>query len=56
MGTYPECKFYIKGGKCSHQYAPNPYHSYCIGRKACHLSWGDGIEWQAKQSEKKEVL
>ncbi len=45
MATSPECKFYLRGGKCSHNDAPNPNHSYCIGKGKCG-SWGDEIKHQ----------
>ncbi|MDD5338216.1 MAG: hypothetical protein PHG35_02225 [Dehalococcoidales bacterium] len=35
MPTSPDCKFY-KDGKCSHSDAPNPGHSWCIGKDHCH--------------------
>ncbi|KKN60890.1 hypothetical protein LCGC14_0527610 [marine sediment metagenome] len=35
MSTYPECKFYLKGGNCSHLNAPEPGHSRCLGEKGC---------------------
>jgi len=56
MGTYPECKFYLKGGKCSHLDAPNPGHSRCIGKEACS-SWEDVLPQKDKKAEqaKKEV-
>ncbi|KKL67539.1 hypothetical protein LCGC14_2133980 [marine sediment metagenome] len=31
MMTSKDCKYYLKGGKCSHKYAPHPNHSWCIG-------------------------
>ena len=33
--TTPDCKFYIKGGRCAHQGAPTPGKSWCIGKEAC---------------------
>lgn len=47
MATYPECKFYLGGGKCSHRDAPNPHHSYCIGKVWCDV-WHEGIENRAE--------
>ena len=46
MATYPECKFYLKIGACSHKDAPNPHHSWCIGKDDC-AAWEDEIEHQA---------
>jgi len=31
-----ECKWYLKGGLCSHPDAPNPNHSRCL-----ELRWGN---------------
>jgi len=50
MNTYKECKFYIKGGKCSHRDAPEPRHSYCIGKDNCE-AWEDDIECEVKEGE-----
>lgn len=50
METYPGCKFYLKGGKCSHEDAPNPNHSYCIGKKECG-AWEDNINYQAQEKD-----
>jgi len=49
---YKECKFYIKGGKCSHKDAPNPRHSSCMGKELCG-AWEDGIEYEVKEGEEK---
>lgn len=46
MATYKECKFYLEGGKCSHEDAPNPYHSRCLGKEHCG-AWQDDIRHQA---------
>ena len=46
--TYKECKFYVKGGRCSHEDAPNPWHSLCIGRDECR-AWDDGINYQSEK-------
>ncbi len=35
MSTSPDCAFYLKGGKCGHFDAPNPGHSWCIGKEDC---------------------
>ena len=51
MATYPECKFYLGSGKCSHKDAPNPRHSWCIGKDACG-SWDEEIEQQVSRYEK----
>ncbi len=51
MTTYPGCKFYLRGGKCSYKDAPNPRHSYCIGKDACR-SWKDESEQQMSRYEK----
>ena len=48
--TYKECKFYLEGGNCSHQDAPNPYHSYCIGKLNCG-AWEDDKTFQAIKQE-----
>ena len=50
MKTFPECKFYLKGGKCSHKDAPNPNHSYCIGKDACE-SWEDEIDQRVLETK-----
>ena len=42
MATYKECKFYLTSGNCIHRDAPNPYHSWCIGKDECG-SWGDTL-------------
>ena len=34
--TAKDCKFYLKGGKCSHKNAPSPCHSWCIGKDNCN--------------------
>lgn len=54
MTTYPECKFYLKGGKCSHCDAPNPNHSYCIDKLTCGAR-DDNINYQARPEEPKTV-
>ena len=54
MGTYPECKFYLDGGKCSHEDAPNPRHSYCIGKVDCG-AWEDSITYKTKDANHKDV-
>ena len=53
MATSPECKFYVKGGKCSHKDAPNPNHSYCIGEDDCGVC-DDNIE--RKVDEPQETI
>ena len=50
MTTYPQCKFYLEGGKCSHKDAPNPYHSWCIGKFECG-DWDDEREQQSPVSK-----
>ncbi len=34
--TEKDCKFYVEGGKCNSPDAPNPNHSWCIGKKDCN--------------------
>ena len=29
------CRYYMKGGLCSHPDAPKPQHSRCIGKPKC---------------------
>ena len=48
MATYPDCKFYLEGGKCSHEDAPNPNHSYCIGKLECGC-YEDGIRYKVQE-------
>jgi len=52
MNTYKECRFYIEGGKCSHKDAPEPGHSYCIGKDWCEV-WRDDIECEVAKAEGK---
>lgn len=33
--TSKDCECYLKGGRCSSEDAPNPTHSWCIGRERC---------------------
>jgi len=48
MATYEECKFYLKGGKCSHRDAPKPRHSYCLGKDSC-ACWNDAVSHEVKE-------
>jgi len=54
MTTYKECKFYIEGGKCCHEDAPKPYHSYCIGKQECGV-WDDHLGYAADKPEPQKV-
>jgi len=54
MAVYEACKFYIEGGKCSHEEAPEPYQSECIGKDACG-AWEDNINYKTKQQNNVEV-
>ena len=33
--TSRDCKYYLKGGKCSSESAPNPNHSWCVSKYRC---------------------
>ena len=35
MAVVKDCKFYLKGGRCTSKDAPNPGHSRCIGKVKC---------------------
>ena len=47
MSVFPDCKFYFEGENCSHEDAPDPYHSLCIGEEEGG-SWDDTIYHKAK--------
>ena len=47
---YEECKFYIKGGKCSHKDAPEPRISQCVGKEFCG-AWEDDIDCEVKEEK-----
>ena len=33
--TAKDCHYYVRGGHCASKDAPNPNHSWCIGRTEC---------------------
>ena len=47
MTVYEASNFYLEGGKCSHEDAPEPNQSDCIGKDACG-AWEDDIGYKAK--------
>jgi hypothetical protein len=47
---YEECKFYTNDGKCSHEDAPKPGQSSCIGKEYCR-AWDDDPGYQVKEGK-----